>query len=236
MHYQKKEIMVQAYPWTDPIDEPIGMLMDDDGEINYTTMSQELLPGWLEARLWTSYPRCDIDGEPIPAAYPPDCPDGTLYHALTHTINSILHPGEAIIQDSSLMIKKDEEWLNVRQGDWIIKGVTDEIYPCNAVIFERTYTPGKEPGSWVKKPVIIKAFQWQTHPLSTETRDEVIAKLPEWIDPEKDLIFENSSYFIKTLEGIAAVNLEDWVIQGVNGELYPCGNPVFQATYTPVKE
>jgi hypothetical protein len=37
------------------------------------------------------------------------------------------------------MIKTLEGWLTVSPGDWIIKGVQGEFYPCKPDIFEQTY-------------------------------------------------------------------------------------------------
>lgn len=36
---------------------------------------------------------------------------------------------------------------------------------------------------------------------------------------------------IKTLEGVMIANLGDWVIQGVEGEFYPCKDTIFKSTY-----
>lgn len=38
---------------------------------------------------------------------------------------------------------------------------------------------------------------------------------------------------IQTLEGIHLVMFNDWIIQGVKGELYPCKPDIFAATYEP---
>ena len=32
-----------------------------------------------------------------------------------------------------------EGWINVSDGDWIIRGVKGEFYPCKPEIFEATY-------------------------------------------------------------------------------------------------
>lgn len=37
---------------------------------------------------------------------------------------------------------------------------------------------------------------------------------------------------IKTLEGTMIANAGDYIIQGVNGEIYPCKADIFQKTYT----
>lgn len=39
---------------------------------------------------------------------------------------------------------------------------------------------------------------------------------------------------IATLEGLMKANLGDWIIRGVEGELYPCKPSIFEATYEPV--
>lgn len=38
-----------------------------------------------------------------------------------------------------------EGWLQVKLGDWIIRGVKGEFYPCKPDIFEATYEPMEEP-------------------------------------------------------------------------------------------
>ena len=40
-----------------------------------------------------------------------------------------------------LFIKTLEGKLGARRGDWIIKGVADEVYPCRPDIFSSTYEP-----------------------------------------------------------------------------------------------
>lgn len=41
--------------------------------------------------------------------------------------------------------------------------------------------------------------------------------------------------YIKTLEGDMHVSVKDWIIKGVNGELYPCKPDIFEKTYEPVE-
>jgi hypothetical protein len=40
---------------------------------------------------------------------------------------------------------------------------------------------------------------------------------------------------INTLEGEMRANEGDWIIQGVEGEIYPCKPSIFAATYEPVE-
>lgn len=42
------------------------------------------------------------------------------------------------------------------------------------------------------------------------------------------------SFMIETLEGIMTAKNEDWIIEGIHGELYPCNPAVFEKTYEPV--
>lgn len=37
-------------------------------------------------------------------------------------------------------------WLPLAPGDWVIKGVNGEFYPCKPDIFESTYEPVEEEG------------------------------------------------------------------------------------------
>lgn len=38
---------------------------------------------------------------------------------------------------------------------------------------------------------------------------------------------------VKTLEGTMIGNPGDWLIEGVNGEMYPCKDEVFRKSYSP---
>ena len=40
---------------------------------------------------------------------------------------------------------------------------------------------------------------------------------------------------IQTLEGAMRAILGDWIIKGVNGELYPCKPDIFEKTYEPAE-
>lgn len=86
-----------------------------------------------------------------------------------------------------------------------------------------------------KKPVVIDAFRWTVGMLGTDA--------PEWM---RDAIKIGSAVFehtpegrvlaIITEEGTMRANDGDWIIRGVNGELYPCKPDIFGKTYEPVGE
>jgi len=44
-------------------------------------------------------------------------------------------------RDQSLIIKTLEGDMEAQPGDWIIKGIAGEFYPCKPDIFEATYEP-----------------------------------------------------------------------------------------------
>ncbi|MDO4694980.1 MAG: hypothetical protein Q4A62_10630 [Eikenella sp.] len=46
-------------------------------------------------------------------------------------------------RDGGLMIPTPEGKMLARVGDWIIKGVQGEFYPCKPDIFEATYEPAE---------------------------------------------------------------------------------------------
>jgi len=45
------------------------------------------------------------------------------------------------IDDPKLKIETLEGTMNASLGDWIIKGINGEFYPCKPDIFEKTYEP-----------------------------------------------------------------------------------------------
>ena len=91
-----------------------------------------------------------------------------------------------------------------------------------------------------KKPVVIEAFQYDG---DLKDRDGSWY-VPVWAAEayEKGVMYYSSEscgappceLFIKTLEGIHHVSIGDYVIQGVNGELYPCKPDIFEKTYESI--
>lgn len=91
-------------------------------------------------------------------------------------------------------------------------------------------------GRFRKKPVEIEAIQ-----VLVEDDDLVTSFgcFPEWAINafEKKIIFydPNNGWSIKTLEGDHRVSNGDFIIKGVQGELYPCKPDIFKQTYEPVE-
>ena len=77
-----------------------------------------------------------------------------------------------------------------------------------------------------KKPVIIEAILW-------DGSQEAVEQLAELTNQVGFGAPEDGGIIISTLEGKMRASLGDWIIQGVNGEFYPCKPDIFAATYEP---
>lgn len=93
-----------------------------------------------------------------------------------------------------------------------------------------------------KRLIVIEAFQ-----MTRETRIDN-QDWPNWLNEAWNLprgdpgaVFPTRSgtgsgtVSINTLEGRKLVSFDDWIIQGVQGELYPCKDPIFRQTYESVE-
>jgi hypothetical protein len=93
-----------------------------------------------------------------------------------------------------------------------------------------------------KKPVVIEAFQM------TRERRQDNSDWPEWLHEAWNTPHDQSGalypgmypdsdgtdeLMVRTLEGVYLVSFGDWIIRGVQGELYPCKPDIFEATYEP---
>ena len=80
-----------------------------------------------------------------------------------------------------------------------------------------------------KRPVVIEAEQfvvWDTK------------KIPPFITIHGVTfpVTKEATIMIPTLEGQHIASNLDWIIKGVNGELYPCKPNIFEKTYEKVDE
>lgn len=91
-----------------------------------------------------------------------------------------------------------------------------------------------------KKPIIIEAFKYDGDLKGSDGEYYV----PDWAVKAFEegsmrygaikLDEQPSELFIDTLEGTHHVSVGDYVIQGVQGELYPCKSDIFEKTYETV--
>ena len=88
-----------------------------------------------------------------------------------------------------------------------------------------------------KKPIVIEAFQM------TLVRRWDNSEWPKWLhrawnkDPGEGAMWIDSSdprvehLVLGTKEGVHRISWDDWIIRGVQGELYACKPDIFEATY-----
>ncbi|MGL5271465.1 MAG: hypothetical protein ACRC7I_13260 [Selenomonadaceae bacterium] len=92
-----------------------------------------------------------------------------------------------------------------------------------------------------KKPVEVEAFQYDGDFINSKGESYV----PKWaIDALNGFTLQIGSFdfkddpaglYIRTLEGTMRIDIGDFIIQGVNGELYPCKPDIFEKTYEKVE-
>lgn len=94
-----------------------------------------------------------------------------------------------------------------------------------------------------KRPVVIEAVQVPYNEYADDPGSgwrEVPVWLQEAMDSELIIArFQSEDYWyyqISTLEGLMLASPDDWIIRGVQGELYPCKPDIFEATYEQIKE
>lgn len=75
-----------------------------------------------------------------------------------------------------------------------------------------------------KKPVVIEAIQWHNF---DNNYSEIVAM------NNGNLLCVTNDYklLIPTLEGTMTADVGDFIIKGVNGELYPCKPDIFAKSY-----
>ena len=90
-------------------------------------------------------------------------------------------------------------------------------------------------GFYKKKPVVIQAAQFQGFGIDGQV---VFDDKPQWLVDQfgGDILFFNKvdTLTIKTLEGEHIASIGDYIIRGVEGELYPCKPEIFKKTYEHV--
>lgn len=95
-------------------------------------------------------------------------------------------------------------------------------------------------GYYVKKPIVIQAVQFG---------DTDFKQMPNWLINEYnkktwsytwsysyDLDWIRNGFVVETLEGSMTGGRGDYIVQGVEGELYPCRGDIFEKTYEKAKE
>ena len=83
-----------------------------------------------------------------------------------------------------------------------------------------------------KKPVTIEAEEF----IIRDYND--VPVYMEYFGQKFIIKGENYNRYIEipTLEGVMKANVGDYIIKGINGELYPCKPDIFKKTYDKVEE
>ena len=89
------------------------------------------------------------------------------------------------------------------------------------------------PIKYKKKPVIIEALQFKSN-MSVKDLNDLI----DFIGMRNivDIGRDNLYLTIRTLEGNMTASSGDYIIKGIQGELYPCKPDIFEKTYDKVEE
>ena len=99
----------------------------------------------------------------------------------------------------------------------------------------------KSMAKYRKKPVEIEAFQYDGDLKGSDGNyyvpDWAVKAFEEGTIYFKSLKFDEppTELFIDTLEGTHHASVGDYIIRGVNGELYPCKPDIFEKTYESVE-
>lgn len=84
-----------------------------------------------------------------------------------------------------------------------------------------------------KRPIVIEAFP-------VEHFFDEKKFIPDWAEQAYregviTRVASEDALHIQTLEGVMRAGPNDYVIQGIKGELYPCARDIFLATYETVE-
>lgn len=84
------------------------------------------------------------------------------------------------------------------------------------------------------KAIEIEAFQYDGDLMNSKGEYYV----PDWAvkSYEKNILFygTDGELFVKSLGEIYYIAMGDYVIRGIEGELYPCNPKIFERTYEPI--
>jgi hypothetical protein len=87
-----------------------------------------------------------------------------------------------------------------------------------------------------KIPVVIEAVQCRD---ALRAFCEDWKSLPSWLEKVYNgggVVPTDRGVYLPTLEGSMLAQPDDWIICGVNGEVYPCKPDIFEKTYEPADD
>lgn len=84
---------------------------------------------------------------------------------------------------------------------------------------------------WRKKPVVVEAFLYTGGSNQTEDPEWMKAPVKQGENEIGGIWFVDGNMMIMTLEGIMRADPGDWIIKGIEGDIYPCKPNLFEANY-----
>ena len=79
-----------------------------------------------------------------------------------------------------------------------------------------------------KKPIIVEVEQWTRQNIEDDSNSSMLCEEFRKGKIEYHDVFRLR---IKTLEGTMICNTGDYIIRGINGEIYPVNKDIFEKTY-----
>lgn len=94
---------------------------------------------------------------------------------------------------------------------------------------------------FIKKPIAIEAFQWPFFRNNSPHFNSDFKSLPEWFREAGNVHFITNidgviCPMIENPEGDITVSPGNWIVKGVQDEIYSIRNEIFIATYNEVKD
>lgn len=130
-----------------------------------------------------------------------------------------LKKGEALFEapvgeSVALKIRTLEGIMTARPGDYIIRGVKGEIYPCKPDIFEATYEREDGPASQTVRPD-WKAIQWTgDKDMMNHFCDDLVRQERLGYDAHNNVRIHHSH------ETVEIVALGDWIVRTEDGRFF----------------
>lgn len=87
-----------------------------------------------------------------------------------------------------------------------------------------------------KRPVEVEAIQFTGENVGEILRFTGTERAEPVFSPAHRAGFSSPHIRITTLEGVMEAHKGDWIIRGVEGEVYPCQDSIFRATYDECAE
>ena len=90
-----------------------------------------------------------------------------------------------------------------------------------------------------KKPVVVEAYRVSEYDYDGFLMFNHFCNPPWWLEDataERRVFVKGHMIYIETLENDMQVSINDYIVRGVDGELYPCRGSIFEQTYERVED